>query len=89
MTPVLDLLSNPDHWTTKAYARDNNKKIVDDQSPFASCWCIVGAIRKCYPTQERFEVLDKLNQHCCPNPIDFNDNCTHEELIDVLKKAQI
>lgn len=89
MTPVLGLLSDPSNWTTNAYARNKDNQQVQSTSPEACKWCLLGAIIKCYSIHNLQIVVAKVKQQNINDLSDFNDTCTHEELIDVLKKAQI
>jgi hypothetical protein len=49
-------------WIKNAYAR--NHRASDDQvlatSPDATCWCLLGAVKRCYPIEQRHAVMDKL-----------------------------
>lgn len=45
---VHELLSSPDNWTQGSFARDKNGKPVSFQSHEATCWCLIGALGRCY-----------------------------------------
>ena len=47
---VLQLLSDPKHWTQDANARNSKGVKCELDSPDAQCFCLVGAIYKCYGT---------------------------------------
>lgn len=59
---VRELLSSPDKWTQDFGARGADGLSIEWDSPEATCWCLIGAIVKCYPT--RFEqVRDRIKKH--------------------------
>jgi hypothetical protein len=45
---VRELLSDESKWTQDANARDKNGVDVPVYSPKACCWCLQGAMDKCY-----------------------------------------
>ena len=58
---IKELLDKPEKWTTGSYARDYNRWSVVSSSPEATCYCLAGAMRKCYPLyEERLQVSRKL-----------------------------
>ncbi len=89
-TPVLDLLQDPSHWTQGTFAKSQSGKEVNPKSPIAVCWCLRGAIAKCYTGFES-EAIEKLNTALPHNVsmIHFNDTSTHKEIVALLEKAQI
>lgn len=62
-TPVVDLFSKKECWTTLWYAKDANGDNVwnrySDENK-AVCWCLVGAIDKLYPSEDRQGVWKRL-----------------------------
>lgn len=101
-TPILDLLSDPNHWTKKAVARDNLNRLVSPCSPLACQWCLDGAIGKCANiygdktiriynkiTNTIHMMYPKYQQYI--NIAKFNDHpdTTHADIIAVLKEAQV
>ncbi len=47
---VSDLLTDASRWTQGAYGRDTNGAPMSIESPLAVCWCLVGALWRCYRT---------------------------------------
>lgn len=45
---VRELFNNKDKWTKGLYARDKDGFSVDPEGSNAVCFCLVGALRKCY-----------------------------------------
>ncbi len=41
-----EILTSPERWTTDAMARDVDNGVIDVMSPRATCWCLIGAMRK-------------------------------------------
>ena len=48
---VRDLLTDESKWCKLDYARNKFGKGIDCDHPNACSWCLVGAIRKCYPDE--------------------------------------
>lgn len=78
---VHELLSDESKWTKKAFARasDYNTQVpVND--PSATCWCLQGAIYKCYETLNLFDefelenVESKIIQKINTGIVEFNDS---------------
>jgi len=91
-----ELLSSPDKWTKSAYARDSFHNPVAFSNSAAQCWCINGAIRKCYgpsraPIIEEI-VQDVIRQNSIfSSTAHYNDDpaTTYEDVIAILKKADV
>jgi hypothetical protein len=47
-----DLLANEGSWTQGAYARNEHGKKVWYLDAGAVCWCLSGALGKCYPDDD-------------------------------------
>ena len=48
LTPMLDLLMKEERWTKHAYARNEFGTGAGSTSESAVCWCLAGALTKCY-----------------------------------------
>lgn len=61
---IKELLDTPDKWTQGTCARDTDGDATYSESPTAVCFCLLGAINKCYPIDEdngaNYEVKDKV-----------------------------
>lgn len=93
-----ELLADPKRWTKWAYARDVNGNGVKPESDDAVCWCIKGAIIKCYGGsfaqygKQRNKVVDKLEELYDILQIhEFNDciGTTHEQVVSLLKELDV
>ena len=89
-TPILDLLKDPSKWIKGTFARSKGGFEVGPRSPKAVCWCLRGAISKCYSMQES-PIIEKIHSVLPDNIsiVTFNDNCSHKELITLLEKAKV
>lgn len=89
---VLELLSDPKRWTKRVTARDKDGNPTPSGYPDAVCWCLVGAILKCYPDRIG-EIVNKVNQVILSkghrNLVNFNDTATHEDVLEVAREANI
>jgi len=47
---IYELLENPTAWIKNALARDLLGFQIFSEDPKATCWCLQGAMRKCYKT---------------------------------------
>lgn len=88
-----ELLNSRDRWTTRQGARDfkgNPVGVIDER---ATCWCMLGAIAKCHGAAMHDKVrvvkgvLRDRNIDVCPAK--FNDTHTYEEVLEVLKEADV
>lgn len=90
------LFSNRKHWTTEAYARSTTGRVVKSESPDAVCWCLRGAVYKCYPQSEAQDrVLKKLDRFLRGsgfyNIVFFNDSpdTTFDQIQRLVKLANV
>lgn len=87
---VSELLSNESKWTKDTQARNKDNVPVRFDDPSAVCWCLLGAIAKCYDKCESLEIRNRLREflpHPCINR--FNDNHSYEEVMEVVRQADI
>lgn len=61
---VRELLDSPEKWTKGAIARDSKGNLVSYNSPNAVCFCLLGAIYKCYASDKMNP--DKMNPDKLP-----------------------
>ena len=61
---IYELLSKRNAWTQNNYAKNTKRRPVMPNDPDACCWCILGALSKCYPDiEENKRVADRLYNH--------------------------
>jgi hypothetical protein len=93
---VQELLSDESKWTTYTYARNVDGARVNYASPDAVCWCVLGAIRKCYPDSAIHyqDILEKTIQKLTSEfhtAADYNDydSTTFADIQNLIKEANI
>lgn len=90
-----ELLSEPEKWTQFAYARDKDGNPIPVTAPEATCFCLLGALRKCYPDfDSELSALNRVRQSIqrlykeyYAQPSVFNDTMKHEDVKKVLEDA--
>lgn len=95
---VKELLSSPEKWTQGTYARDAlGGRPVPPLDEDAVCFCLIGAVRKCYPIiSDQCPVLAKITLELCTNLkmaviTDWNDypDRTFEQVKQLVDKLDI
>ena len=89
---VRQKISNPQHWTKGAFARDSNGMAVMELNEEAVCWCIMGAVFACDNTNDQFVdgvyiVSQLIFTMGYPTVSSFNDSSTHEQVLSMLDAA--
>lgn len=81
------LISDPDHWTTGAFARAESGRATGYRTPGAVCFCSLGSVKRTAKTEV---ISDKTalvlwqwvvenSDHEAVEP--FNDNSNHTEVL--------
>jgi hypothetical protein len=97
---ILELLDAPEKWTKKTAARGASGSPLPPDSDQACCWCILGALQKCYPkgpADVEVEVLLKAIEKIFPRTgtlgliTRFNDHpdTTFADVRAVLEEANV
>ena len=88
---MYELLATPDRWTKGYWARTENGAETSPRDPNAVCWCLSGAVTKCYEDDRISEIWLRLRSKLGKNPVTFNDDpaTTHEDVLRVLKELDI
>lgn len=66
---IKELLSDASKWTQGRHAADEKGNDELPESSNAVCWCLSGAIMKCYlddneiANRLRFKIVDKINRY--------------------------
>lgn len=81
---VKELLTDESKWTTGSLARDFDGNNCTQKCPDACCWCLIGAIYKCYgflnsepilsQVDRYIQQLHKQNPNIPQRIVSFNDN---------------
>lgn len=88
---VAELLSDKSKWTTNYLARDKYNSPTHFNDDAACKWCLLGAITKCYSrdlngyNRAYLKIRDATNY----NIAGFNDSSTYEEVMTVVREADI
>ena len=78
----------PERWTSNAYARDKNGRIVHKQSAAAFCFCGTGIIyRMEYEGLITGKDLININNLCNFNIVDINDSQGRKAIIAAFREA--
>lgn len=93
---VHELLNAENRWTQRQLARTGSGVKVHYSSPDASCWCLMGAVCKCYPVDsERRRVMDLIDE-CTLKRFDvgfvtWNDDpqTTYADVFKLVKELNI
>ena len=60
MLKIQDLLSDQSKWTQGVYARDKSGNPILPNDLAATCWCLEGAIMKCYAAEEQYTIIKRI-----------------------------
>ncbi len=88
---VAELLEKPEAWTQGASAKNSDGMRTGVSAESAVCWCVLGAIWKCYVYDSLSEKMrDKLAE-LVGDIVKFNDapGRTHAEVLEAVRKAGI
>ena len=84
------LLDSKEKWCQRQYAMDANGYTVDPAAEDAVCWCIDGAIKKCYESgmlPRRF--YERIPEYSCSVTYNDDPRRTWEEVHALLKELDI
>lgn len=82
-------ISDPNRWMQGGYATNIKGHYTDSDAPDAVCWCSAGSIRSFNPPPYiARRVYDALNRACGEPLVMYNDNHTHDEVMDMWNRAE-
>ena len=85
-----ELLADAKNWTRGTSARDAQGNETGALSEDATCWCIYGAITKCYINEGTHIPLKAVTMNVPESLVSmFNDSHTHEEVVALLKSLDV
>jgi len=72
---VAELLSDESKWTNGMFARDARGRSMNPRDAEASCWCLIGAVLRCYGTNVNrcIASLNRLKESIGPDVEAWND----------------
>lgn len=89
------LIERPENWAQGGYAKDPDGQLVNWKDDTACCWCVLGALHKCYPSKDLFDASSRLVRDRIlrfAEGIDlWNDSpsTTHAQVLAVLKELDV
>lgn len=96
---ISELFSEPSRWTQHTYARDAEALRCSADSDSAVCWCLTGALCKCYgndDTDRRLEAERKIRRALIDRGeaayiVEWNDRSfrTFEEVKSLVEQADV
>ena len=99
MLKIKELLSDPSSWTQHVIARDCKRERVAVNDSSATCFCLYGALRRCYGStinplsnKEEYDIWNRLQQMVPDrDPIGWNDapERTHAEVLELVTRLDI
>lgn len=93
LTKARELIADPDNWTQGEYARDARWRSVNPLHPEAVRWCAWGAMCRAKNTlavdydMGAFGRLAPRGGSILSALMNFNDNSTHAEVLDLFDTA--
>lgn len=94
---IHELLRKPESWTQGFSARDSDGCPRTSHSKEAVCWCLSGAIRKCYGSNS-WLIVNKLVQALNPTGNEFNYSIvlwndaaerTHAQVLKLVRECDV
>jgi len=88
---IRELLKTPEKWTRGTFAKGIRGDSVHFASKHAVCWCLMGAVYQCYPTNI-IETTEKLATALkCPfqELAAWNDAHSHAEVLALVEKLDL
>lgn len=93
---IRELFADKSKWTRGAMARDKDGNRATPTSRCSTCWCMLGAIYKCYPDLkpgQRSRLGKKLDREAKKRGFAFacqlNDQGGYEAVIDLVNTLDI
>jgi len=89
---LVELFTDPKRWTKESYARTHTGRRTPFNHSAAVCWCLLGGIGFVYgngtlATDARVALKELLPENV--GLAQFNDCHTHEEVLDLCKRADV
>lgn len=86
---IKELFTDETKWTQGALARTKKGNIIGALEDNAVCWCLQGAVLKCYGSDRLTIIdliLDKVDKHCIAL---WNDAHTFTEVKELVERLDI
>jgi len=87
---IRELLTDESKWTKRFYAVDSNGEPLPPRSENAVSWCILGAINKCYTTEEFVDLYLKMALHLgVASLVSWNERATFQDVRTLVESLDI
>lgn len=88
---IKELFTNETKWTQGAFSRTKNGRLSFANNPNAACFCLSGAVFKCYEAKDHGTIEEKIRKEIGTNIVTWNDapNRTFEEVKALVEKLDI
>jgi hypothetical protein len=92
---IRELLSDPTRWTQHVSARNVQGDPVHPRSEEACAWCLLGAMHKCYDSEEvQAAIYEKLVQYIIAKDSDLraaslNDRLGYDAVMEVVTELDV
>lgn len=86
---IHELLTDESKWTQGSLARTNLDMAIHAQASDATCWCLVGAVHKCYgATKLPNEIIQRIHDKV-GNLAKYNNSHTFAEVRQLVLELDI
>ena len=86
---ISELLSSPSKWTQGSFAKDADGEPVCWSSRYAERFCLLGALKKCYPNVEEQNRIRSLVRDRVGVITNYNDSTDYQTVISLVKELDI
>lgn len=88
---IKELFTDKSKWTKYHIACDDGGDYRAPLDPSAICWCLYGAILKCYPPREAKEIVILVEKIVPQGIITFNDapETAFEQVKELVEKLDV
>lgn len=98
---MYELLDKPEKWTQGFIARDESSNPTAPLDDYAVCWCLLGALDKCYPRHylevrkinktTECRLSEAIRKKYSKSLVQFNDNpnTTFDQVRSILLELDI
>lgn len=83
------LIEKPQRWCKNSEAKDNRGRDCEPTDEQACRFCASGALVRVYGRNQANNLLDKLAKKLGQSIIDINDEGTHRQVYNILKKNHL
>jgi hypothetical protein len=82
-----EVIVDPKNWIQRSYALDKDNNTLYGSDKNSICFCSIGAIQKVLGRNKLNKAENFLREAAGGNMVDYNDNHSHSEVMEVWDKA--